>query len=111
MKKIVISVIVVSLTLFACKQEKKVDPFQGEWRKEGFVKKAFTVIGDSIIYPGLPNRYLYELKNDTLTIHFTNTSTKSPVISLTTTQMLIFDAAVTKDTIRLEKINPSVPTE
>lgn len=111
MKRILVLLTGTILTLLSCEPESTIDHFQGDWRKAGFAQKAFTVSGDSIYYPSLANGFLYVLDNDTLTIHFTNSTTQNPVLSLTATQMLIFDTAITQDTIRLEKINPVVPTE
>ncbi len=109
MKKLYSLVIIISILLLSCKRI-AVNPltfkkdFQGEWKKEGATQKAFTVKGDSMYYTGIKGGYYYELEQDTLVIHFSSRTTRSPLLEASQQKITIIDAAVSGDTLSLVKI-------
>ncbi len=96
--------LVFGLCLISCGDRNRKGAIQGDWYKKGFDKKAMSFIGDSVFYPMLDKGFPYQLKDDTLTINFSEDRfTKSIILSFSSYQMEVWDMSLSKDTIVLQR--------
>ncbi|MGB1217217.1 MAG: hypothetical protein ACPG5P_05050, partial [Saprospiraceae bacterium] len=83
---------------------------QGDWYKDGFDIKAFTFKDDSMFFPGLERPFPYEIRKDTLIIQFEAMETRSIFLSSSSSELVMWDETLTKDTIHFDRI-PDVLVE
>ncbi len=102
MKKYLFPLLIIMICI-SCKERQRVGAFQGVWYKQGFEIEAFIVRSDSIYFPGLKKGYPYQLHKDTLSITFTEMTSKSKIISFSSEEILVWDMSLSKDTILLKR--------
>ncbi len=90
-----------ALLITSCGKRKLKGAFQGDWYKEGFDLRAFSVRGDSIYYPEKENGYHFRLTEDTLKIQFSERATYGEILSFSSNRITLVDLTLTRDTLTL----------